>query len=171
MGRTVEECARITGKSEWDFVKDLLVEERLQSSMVVFAMTEDNVRLFLSHPLGMPASDGSVYSPQGPLSKPFLSSPYGTFPWFRKIRREEKLMDFAEAVKITSLPASRPDFKDRGLLLRDTGQMWLFLTRQRLDKLHLQTSPFSGRHSRTFGVNGVIPSKTELRGVPAEWLL
>ena len=119
MGRTVEECARITGKSEWDFVKDLLVEERLQSSMVVFAMTEDNVRLFLSHPLGMPASDGSVYSPQGPLSKtiPHPRS-YGTFPRFLgKYCREEKLMDFAEAVKkITSLPASRLGLKDRGLL-------------------------------------------------------
>ena len=120
MGRNLEECARLSGKSAWDFVRDLLIEERLQSSIVVFAMTEDNVRLFLSHPLGMPASDGSVYSPQGTLSEtiPHPRS-YGTFPRFLgKYCREEKLMNFSEAVKkITSLPASRLGLRERGLLV------------------------------------------------------
>ncbi|HPB77730.1 MAG TPA: amidohydrolase family protein [Bacteroidales bacterium] len=120
MGKNLEECARLSGKSTWEFVRDLLIEERLQSSIVVFAMTEDNVRLFLSHPLGMPASDGSVYSPRGPLSQtmPHPRS-YGTFPRFLgKYCREEKLMDFSQAVrKITSLPASRLGLRERGLLL------------------------------------------------------
>lgn len=120
MGKNLEECSRLSGKQAWDFVRDLLIEERLQSSIVVFAMTEDNVRLFLSHPLGMPASDGSVYSPHGPLSEtiPHPRS-YGTFPRFLgKYCRDEKLMDFAQAVKkITALPASRLGLKDRGLLV------------------------------------------------------
>lgn len=120
MGKNLEECSRLSGKPAWDFVRDLLIEERLQSSIVVFAMTEDNVRLFLSHPLGMPASDGSVYSPQGRLAEtmPHPRS-YGTFPRFLgKYCREEKIMDFAQAVKkITSLPASRLGLKDRGLLV------------------------------------------------------
>lgn len=102
------------------FVRDLLIEERLQCSIVVFAMTEDNVRLFLAQPLGMPASDGSVYSPRGPLSetRPHPRS-YGTFPRFLgKYCREGKLMDFSAAVrKITSLPASRLGLKERGLLV------------------------------------------------------
>ncbi|HNR27254.1 MAG TPA: D-aminoacylase [Bacteroidales bacterium] len=120
MGRNLEECARISGQDAWDFVRDLLIEERLQCSIVVFAMTEDNVRLFLAQPLGMPASDGSVYSPRGPLSetRPHPRS-YGTFPRFLgKYCREGKLMDFSAAVrKITSLPASRLGLKERGLLV------------------------------------------------------
>ncbi|OQC39466.1 MAG: D-aminoacylase [Bacteroidetes bacterium ADurb.Bin037] len=120
MGRTLEECMVISGKSEWDLIRDLLIEERLSPDIVAFAMTEDNVRLFLSHPLGMPASDGSVYSPQGPLSEtiPHPRS-YGTFPRFLgRYCREGKLMDFSRAIqKITSLPASRIGLKDRGLLI------------------------------------------------------
>lgn len=120
MGKTLEECVAISGKSVWDFIRDLLIEERLAPDIIAFAMTEDNVRLFLSHPLGMPASDGSVYSPQGPLSEniPHPRS-YGTFPRFLgKYCREGKLMDFSQAVKkMTSLPASRIGLKDRGLLI------------------------------------------------------
>ena len=120
MGRTLEECMVISGKSEWDLIRDLLIEERLSPDIVAFAMTEDNVRLFLSHPLGMPASDGSVYSPQGPLSEtiPHPRS-YGTFPRFLgRYCREGKLMDFSRAIqKITSLPASRIGLKDRGFLI------------------------------------------------------
>ncbi|MDD2537982.1 MAG: D-aminoacylase [Bacteroidales bacterium] len=120
MGKNLEECARISGKTEWEFVRDLLVEERLKPDIVAFAMTEDNVRTFLSHPLGMPASDGSVYSPRGPLSAtiPHPRS-YGTFPRFLgKYCRQDKIMDFAAAIrKMTSLPASRLKLKERGMLV------------------------------------------------------
>ena len=120
MGKNLEECARIAGKSEWEFVRDLLIEERLSPDIVAFAMSEDNVRMFLSHPLAMPASDGSVYSPVGPLS---LTIPhprsYGTFPRFLgKYCRDGKLMDLSQAIKkVSSLPASRLGLKDRGLLV------------------------------------------------------
>lgn len=120
MGKNLEECARIAGKSEWEFVRDLLIDEKLAPDIVAFAMSEDNVRMFLSHPLAMPASDGSVYSPQGPLS---LTIPhprsYGTFPRFLgKYCRDGKLMDLSQAIKkVSSLPASRLGLKDRGLLV------------------------------------------------------
>ncbi|MFA6770252.1 MAG: D-aminoacylase [Bacteroidales bacterium] len=120
IGLNVEECCEITGKDPWPFIRDLLIEENVSVSIIGFAMTEENVKMFLSHPLGMPASDGSVYSPVGPLSKsrPHPRS-YGTFPRFLgKYCREEKLMDLSTAIKkCTSLPASRIALKNRGILL------------------------------------------------------
>ncbi len=119
-GRSVAECCEITKKEPWQFIRELLIEEQLGPDMIGFAMTENNVKLFLSHPLGMPASDGSVYSPEGVLGKgmPHPRS-YGTFPRFLgKYCREEKIIDLATAIhKCTALPASRIGLKERGLLI------------------------------------------------------
>ncbi|MCL2739441.1 MAG: amidohydrolase family protein [Bacteroidales bacterium] len=89
-------------------------------SIIGFGMTEDNLKLLFAHRLGMPASDGSVYSPQGPLSNsmPHPRS-YGSFPRFLGTYiREQKVVDLQTAVyKMTALPASRLGIKDRGLLI------------------------------------------------------
>ena len=120
IGLNVEECAKISGKEPWPFIRDMLIDENISVSIIGFAMTEENASMFLSHPLGMPASDGSVYSPTGVLSEsmPHPRS-YGTMPRFLgKYCREESLMDLATAIKkCTSLPASRIGLKDRGSLL------------------------------------------------------
>ena len=120
IGRDVEECAKMSGKEPWPFIRDLLIDENISVSIIGFAMTEENLSMFLSHPLGMPASDGSVYSPTGVLgeSMPHPRS-YGTMPRFLgKYCRDESLMDLGTAIKkCTSLPASRIGLKDRGKLL------------------------------------------------------
>ena len=120
VGKSVEECCKISGSEPWPFIRKLLAEENANVDIIGFAMREENVRLFLSHRLGMPASDGSVYSPTGPLSEnmPHPRS-YGTFPrFFGKYVREEKIMDLATAVmKATYLPASRLKLSKRGLLV------------------------------------------------------
>lgn len=119
IGKNLEECSKITGLDVWPFIRKILIEENVNVDIIGFAMREENVKMFLSHPLGMPASDGSIYSPEGPLS---LNMPhprsYGTFPrFFGKYVRDEKIVDLSTAVmKATSLPASRLNFKDRGLL-------------------------------------------------------
>ena len=68
----------------------------------------------------MPASDGSVYSPEGPLGKE-LPHPrsYGTFPrFFEQFVRKDKVLDLATAIwKCTGLPASRIKLKERGQLI------------------------------------------------------
>ena len=88
--------------------------------MAGFAMKEENIQMEYRHPLSMPASDGSVYSPEGPLGEkmPHPRS-YGTFPrFFRKYVREDKILDLATAVhKCSALPASRLKLKERGLLI------------------------------------------------------
>lgn len=119
IGKNLEECSQMTGLDIWPFIRKILIDENVNVDIIGFAMREENVKMFLSHPLGMPASDGSIYSPVGPLS---LNMPhprsYGTFPrFFGKYVREEKIVDLSTAVKkATSLPASRLNFKDRGLL-------------------------------------------------------
>jgi len=120
IGKNLEECSSLSSKGVWDFIRDLLIEENVSVSIIGFAMTEDNVKLFLSHRLGMPASDGSVYSPHGVLGNtmPHPRS-YGTFPRFLgKYCRDQKIISLQEAVKkCTSLPASRIGLKERGSLI------------------------------------------------------
>ena len=118
-GKNLQECSEISGKSVWDITRELLISEKLAVQIAGFAMTEENVKMILSNPLGMPASDGSVYSPNGELGKemPHPRS-YGTFPrFFGKYVREDKICSLAEGIrKCTSLPASRLALKDRGLI-------------------------------------------------------
>lgn len=120
IGMNVAEASKLTGTEAWEFVRQLLIDERVSVDIIGFAMTEENVSMFLSHPLGMPASDGSVYSPAGKLgeSMPHPRS-YGTMPrFFGKYVREQRLMNLETAVhKATALPASRLALKDRGLLI------------------------------------------------------
>lgn len=120
IGMNVADASELAGLEAWEFVRRLLVEERISVDIIGFAMREENVSMFLSHPLGMPASDGSVYSPYGKLgeSMPHPRS-YGTMPrFFGKYVREQKLMNMETAVhKVTALPASRLALKERGLLV------------------------------------------------------
>lgn len=119
VGKSVEECAEMAGMDPWPFVREMLIEEELRPEIIGFAMSDDNVKLFLSHRLGMPASDGSVYAPYGRLGEmsPHPRS-YGTFAKFiGHYTRDEKLMPLSKAIeKCTKLPAERLRLKERGLL-------------------------------------------------------
>ncbi len=118
-GKNLKECMDISGLNLWDTIKHLLITENLSVQIAGFAMNENSAKLILSHPLCMPASDGSVYSPVGVLgdSIPHPRS-YGTFPrFFGKYVREDKICSLEEGIrKCTSLPASRLNLKDRGLI-------------------------------------------------------
>ena len=119
-GKNLAECCKISGMDEWEMIRYLLISEKLEVNQATFAMKEDNLKKIYAHRLSMPASDGSVYSPEGPLGKE-LPHPrsYGTFPrFFEKFVREDKVVDMATAIwKCTGLPASRAKFKERGLLI------------------------------------------------------
>ena len=119
IGLNLEECCKISGIEPWPFIRQILIQERVNVDMIGFAMKEENVKLFLSHPLGMPITDCSAYSPVGKLSEA-MPHPraYGSFPRFLgKYCRDEKLMDLSSAIhKCTALPASRMKLKNRGLL-------------------------------------------------------
>ena len=119
VGKTLVEIAGERGQDPLDATLDLLVEERGHVSIVLFSMSEDDMRTCLRHPLGCVGTDGLVFAPYGPLSrgKPHPRS-YGTFPRvLGRYVREEGLLPLEEAVrKCTSLPAARLGLTDRGLL-------------------------------------------------------
>ncbi len=119
VGKRLDEIAEERGQDPLDATLDLLIEEEGEASCVLWAMSEEDVREFLIHPLGCIGTDGLAYAPYGPLSK---GAPhprcYGTFARFLgHYVRDEGLLPLPEAVrKCTSLPASRLRLPDRGLL-------------------------------------------------------
>lgn len=119
-GKNLAECCKISGMDEWEMIRYLLISEKLGVNQATFAMKEENLEKIYSHPLSMPASDGSVYSPEGVLGKE-LPHPrsYGTFPrFFEHFVREKKIVDMSTAIyKCTGLPASRMKLKERGMLI------------------------------------------------------
>lgn len=114
--------AEIAGKQPYDFIRDIIIEEKNQVGMVKFAMNEDNLKRILAHPLVTVGSDGNAVADYGVLGK---GKPhpryYGTFPrYLGKYVREEKILTWPEAIqKITSVTAQKLGFKDRGQISRD----------------------------------------------------
>ncbi len=121
-GKSIKECSEISNKEPFEFIKDLLIEDRLSAGIVGFAMDEDNTKRILAHPLVMIGSDGSVAAPYGPLSK---GKPhpryYGTFPRvLGKYCREDKIFNLSTAVKkMTSMPAEKLGIRGRGYIKKN----------------------------------------------------
>jgi len=112
VGLTVADAAAAAGRRPIDFVCDLLVRERLGVSCVVHFGNEDNVRTTMTHWSHTAGSDGILVG-----DRPHPRS-YGTFPrYFAVYVRELGSLTWEQAVrKMTSLPAQRLGFADRGLL-------------------------------------------------------
>lgn len=118
-GMRVEEAAKLAGKDPFDFVFDLLVEERGSVGCVYFIMSEDDLELALRQPWVAIGSDGSAFATEGPLRAgvPHPRS-FGTFPRvLGRYVRERKVIPLEEAVRrMTSLPAETLGLADRGTL-------------------------------------------------------
>ncbi len=118
-GKNILEGARLAGKDPFTFMRDLLVEERNRVGMVIFMMSEENLKRILAHPLVGVGTDGSAVAPYGLLrrGKPHPRL-YGTFPRvLGKYVREDKVCPMPEMVKkMTSVPARRFGLEKRGLL-------------------------------------------------------
>lgn len=118
-GKDLAQIARERGQDPVTAAFDLLIEEELAVGMVRFGMSEDDVKLVMSHPWVMVGSDGSALAPYGRLGKgkPHPRN-YGTFPRvLGNYVREEKVLPLERAVaKMTGMPAWRLRLWDRGLL-------------------------------------------------------
>lgn len=118
-GKNILQASQDTGKEPFEFMRDILIEEKNQVGMVIFMMKEENLKRVLSHPLVGIGCDGSAIAPYGLLGrgKPHPRS-YGTFPRvLGKYIREEKILTAEEMIKkVTSIPAARFGFSNRGKL-------------------------------------------------------
>jgi len=117
--QTAKAAADRAGEKPYDFMRDLLIEEKAMVGMIAFMMDEDNLKKVLAHPLVGVGCDGSAVAPYGILSRgrPHPRN-YGTFPRILgKYVREEKIVTTEEMIrKMTSLPASRFGFEKRGVI-------------------------------------------------------
>jgi N-acyl-D-amino-acid deacylase len=111
-GRSIAERAAEAGARPIDLVCDVLVEENLGVACIAHTGNEENVRTIMTHPAHLAGSDGILVG-----DRPHPRS-YGTFPrYFAVYVRELGILTWEEAVrKMTSLPAQRLGFADRGLL-------------------------------------------------------
>ena len=121
-GKSVQACADEQNVTPFEFIRNILLEERNRVSMIGFAMDEDNLKKVLSSPHVMIGSDGNAVAPHGKLGegKPHPRY-YGTFPRvLGKYAREDKIFDQATAVnKMTLMPATKLGLKNRGLIAKD----------------------------------------------------
>ncbi len=112
IGMSIADAAEAAGKRPIDFVCDLLVEEELGVPSIAHIGNEENVRTIMTHPAHTAGSDGILVG-----ERPHPRS-WGTFPRYLAVYvRELGVLTWEQAVrKMTSLPAQRLGFADRGLL-------------------------------------------------------
>ncbi len=118
-GMRVAEAAKQAGKDPFDFVFDLLIEERASVGCVYFIIDEADLALAMKQPWVAVGSDGSSLAVEGPL-RAGVPHPrnFGTFPRvLGRYVRELKVIPLEEAIrKMTSLPASILGLADRGAI-------------------------------------------------------
>lgn len=119
VGTTLLAAATDMGKPCYEFARDLLIDEENRVSIIGFAMSEDNLKKVMAHPLAVIGSDGDSLAPYGPLGEgnPHPRS-YGTFPRvLGKFVREEKVMPLETAIrKMSGLTADKFGLTDRGYI-------------------------------------------------------
>ncbi len=121
-GKSVHDCAVELSTTPFEFIRNILLEEKNRVQIVGFGMDENNLKKVLSSSLVMIGSDGTAVAPYGKLAegKPHPRY-YGTFPRvLGKYSREDKLFDLTTAVKkMTSMPAAKLGLQKRGLIAKD----------------------------------------------------
>lgn len=112
-GKSIAEVAAERGTTAEDVVLDLLCAENGQVLMVIFLMSDDEVRQVIQSDLSVLGSDG-LPSKKGKPHPRF----YGSFPrLFAKFVREERALSLERAVqKVTAFPATRFGLEGRGYL-------------------------------------------------------
>lgn len=111
-GKSILQIADERNQEPAETAFDILLEEAGKVVMIIYAMSEEDVRTVMKHPLVMIGTDGIPTS-----GKPHPRA-YGTYPRILgKYVREEKIFPLEEAIrKMTSLPAQKFGLKDRGMI-------------------------------------------------------
>ena len=118
-GKKLSEAAKLHGKNADETLIDLIVTDKSPAAGVYHLQTEENVRRIFKLPYVSFGSDGASFSDANIFDE-WGTHPraFGTFARaIGKYSREEKLVPLEEVIRrMTSLPASNLNIKDRGQL-------------------------------------------------------
>jgi N-acyl-D-amino-acid deacylase len=119
IGRDIAELAAEAGKTAHDWIFDAVLETKGNIAVIIFSMSEDNVKMQMHYPTMMFGTDGFGMPFEGPLATgaPHPRS-FGTFPRILgKYVRDEKVLSLEEAIyKMCGFPAQKLHLKERGLI-------------------------------------------------------
>jgi len=135
VGKSFDEIGRMQGKSSFDAVADILIDEKGAAMALYFEVSgnlqdDEGLRKLLKHPNGAVNTDAIVTGRGVPHPAGF-----GAFPRvLGQYVREQKLISLEQAVrKMTSLSAQRFNIHDRGLVKEG---MWADITIFDEDKIY-----------------------------------
>jgi len=118
-GEKVADLASTEGIDPCTWVLDALHSNQLAVQIVMFMMSEENIKMQLEKPYMMIGSDAWGLSASGPLSsgKPHPRC-YGTFPrLIAEYVRNRRIIPLEDAIhKATGAPAEKLGLRDRGLV-------------------------------------------------------
>ena len=121
-GRYVSDLAAEAGQLPYEWVFDALQQSRLDISMAIFGMSEENRRRELAFAGMMIGTDGLGLAISGPMAKgvPHPRN-YGAFPRvLSRYVRELNILTLEEAVyRMSGLPARKLRLDDRGRIEKD----------------------------------------------------
>ena len=118
-GRTVEQIAKLEGKSPLDALFDFILADHAQTAALYFMASERDLEFGLQQPWTSIGLDVGETSLDGPLFEPHgHPRGWGSIPRLLGYYvRDRHLLPLEEAIrKITSLPANRAHLRERGLL-------------------------------------------------------
>lgn len=154
-GKTLSEAATLQNKDLFDFIFDLLIEEKVKVKSAYFCMSPANLRRIYALPYISVCTDSSSKADYGKLYE-CLPHPrtYGSFPRFiRQFCREEQLLTLEEGVRrMTSLPAKCIGLSQRGRIKRGTFADLVVFDYDRVT----DTATFSTPHQYPLGIKYVI---------------
>jgi dihydroorotase/N-acyl-D-amino-acid deacylase len=118
-GKRLTDVAAAWNKDPLEAMLDFIIADSARTDRVVFAMTEEDLRMAMGQPWVSFCTDATARALEGPLSE---SRPhpraYGSFPRILAMYvRESNILSLEDAIrKMTSLPAQRVGLKNRGIL-------------------------------------------------------
>src|SRR3954468_5744316 len=118
-GQSLDQVARVRGKSPEETAADLIVEDNSRIQVAYFSMSEANVAREVQLPWMSFGSDASSQAPEGVFLKSSTHPrAYGNFArLLGEYVREQKRVPLQEAVRrLSALPAENLGLKDRGRL-------------------------------------------------------
>jgi N-acyl-D-aspartate/D-glutamate deacylase len=119
VGKRLAQIAADRHADDWDALFNVLIENDGRVGALYHMMSEDDVKEAMRFPWVSVCTDSSAIRPDGPLGagQPHPRT-YGTYPRvLGHYVREEHVLSLPEAIrKMTSLPASQMQLKDRGTL-------------------------------------------------------